>query len=179
MIIMRHIYLLLVVSLMMTSAFGATSCQSDSAEILSRVKAMNTAFEQGDAESIVAMTDTSLFEFAGGKDKLLAAMKQVMSKMNETGYIVEKSTIGKPTKTYLVADTKLVCFVPKEMIMNIKGVRARNVSYLIAIKRKTPDSQWLFLDSSALQKKPELLWQLVPGLPKDIKLPPNNTELLQ
>ena len=182
MITMRHIYLLLFASLTMTNAVGETSCQSDSAEMLNRVNAMNVAFEKSDAESILAMTDTSLFEFSGGKEKLLSGVKQVMSKLNETGYIVEKSTTGKPTKTYVIgaqADTRFVCFVPKEMIISIKGVRVRSVNYLVAIKRKTPGSQWLFLDSSGFTKKPELLWQLIPGLPQDVKLPPNSTELLQ
>jgi hypothetical protein len=162
----------------MTKAFGATSCQSDSAEILSRVNAMNTAFEKGDAKTIVDMTDPALFDISGGKEKALSMTKQVMDQIVKSGLIIEKLMVGKLTKTYMAA-TKSVCFVPKEVIMSIKGVRGRSVSYLVAINRNTANSPWLFLDSAGLQKKPELLWTLVPGLPKDIKLPPNHTELIQ
>lgn len=175
---MRQLFFLLVISLMMPMAFGAASCQSDSAEILKRVDAMDTAFVKGDAQSIINMTDSSLFELGGGKEKALSATKQAMDQMKQAGMILEKSTIGKPSKTYR-AGTKSVCFVPKEMMMSVKGVRGRSVGYLIAINRNENNSQWLFLDSAALQKKPELLWLLIPGLPKDIKLPPNFTERVQ
>lgn len=175
---MRQIFCLLFFSLVMPMAFGAASCQSDSAEILSRVNVIDTALVKGDAQSIINLTDTSLFELSGGKEKALLATKQAMSQMKQAGITVEKSTIGKPSQTYK-AGTKSVCFIPKEMMMSVKGVRGRSVGYLIAINNNANDSPWLFLDSAGLQKKPELLWKLVPGLPKDIKLPPNFTELVQ
>lgn len=175
---MRSLYCLIFTCFLLPSTFAKSTCQTESAELLNRANAMTSAFTKGDAEAIVAMTDPSLFELAGGKEKLLAVTKQAMDSMKQADYVLEKATLGKPTKTYL-ANKKAVCFIPKELTMNINGRKGRSVGYLVAIKDEKSGSQWLFLDSAGFQKKPELLWRLVPGLPKKLELPPNFTEVIQ
>lgn len=175
---MRHIYLLLVSSILFTSAFGATSCQADWPEISKRVNVMYTAFAKQDIGPTVEMTDTSIIGLIGGREKFVALSKQAVSQMNLSGTVVEKHSVGQPSKTYM-AETKSVCFIPVEMIMSIKGNKGRAISYLVAINRNTPGSQWLFLDGNGFKKRPEMLQQLIPGLPKDIQLPPVQVEAIK
>jgi hypothetical protein len=48
---------------------------------------------------------------------------------------------------------------------------------MIAI-RPVGGSEWKYLDGAGLRKHPEMLYQLLPKLERDIALPPNTIEVL-
>lgn len=129
-----------------------------------------SAASKGDAEKFLRMTHPALHGLFGGKEPFeeatRAALKALAGKQSVTGVAV-----GRPTAPLVVGKEEL-CFVPMEVSTKVGNLSTRTNSYYIAV-RELGGSGWRFIDAAGLRKRPEVLWQLFPGLPKDVVLPRN------
>lgn len=160
-----------------TFIFGAEKLsEADSAAVLEKAKALQTAFELGDVDAIIRGTHPVILKFVGSKEQFEKLTRDAFKSM--AGKVTfEKTEWGEPTASHMSGDDE-VCFLPKVSILKVEEQRIRSVSFLIAARVKgTKD--WLFLDSASVAKNPALLWTVFPGLPKDVTMPPNSTELVK
>lgn len=133
-----------------------------------------SAASKGDAEKFLRMTHPALHGLFGGKEPFeeatRAALKALAGKQSVTGVAV-----GRPTAPLVVGKEEL-CFVPMEVSTKVGNQWTQTDSFYIAI-RDVGGSVWRFIDAAGLRKRPEALWQLFPGLPKDVVLPRNEVKV--
>jgi hypothetical protein len=147
----------------------------DRKAFLEKAESLQAAFDRGDAEAIIASTHPAIFNTVGREEFEKVARQSVASLGGKVTTI--SRTWGEPSAVYSSGPDE-VCFLPRESVLEMEGKRASSKGFLIAARKKGA-GEWLFLDGSGLRNNPELLWKLFPGLPKDVKLPPNKAELMQ
>lgn len=138
--------------------------------IVAEIKEMMSAFHKGDAELLVNKTHPAVFELAGGGDQaeFKKTMATAVKQMMEMGIKFEAFEVDEPGQLYN-AGKESVCFVPMNSVMSMAGRKMKSSSFMIAAKSE--DGEWKYLDGSALQANPDMLWTFFPDLPKDIKIP--------
>ena len=144
--------------------------------LLVEVDQITEATQEGNADVVLAKTHSAVHQVAGGKKAYEEMMRKLIPQMAASGIVYEENQIGEPTEVYAVKRGQ-ICFVPKVSTVRFGEKRMRITSFLIAA-RKSARADWLFVDGSGLQKKPELLWQLFPGLSTEVKPPENKQEVL-
>lgn len=128
------------------------------------------AAQQGDAEKFLRLTHPSLHGLFGGQaafeEATRAALKTLAGKSTVTAVAV-----GRPTAPLIVGKEEL-CLVPMSVSTRLGNQATETNSYYVAV-RTVGSAEWRFIDGAGLRKRPEVLWQLFPGLPKDVVLPRN------
>lgn len=150
---------------------------ADKKELVTRATTMVEGFKKGEVETIIGMTHPSIHVLAGDKAAFEKMARDAMKSIADTGLKVEEVKLGEPTRTWQ-AGKETVCFVPVTLVFSMQERKIRSTTYYVAIKgESTP--QWLFLDGSGIGKNPDLLKQLLPGLPDDVVLPEIRQEALE
>ncbi|MGC3989527.1 MAG: hypothetical protein QM796_07590 [Chthoniobacteraceae bacterium] len=157
--------------------FADELSSQDSKALLKEATQVKTAYEKGDADTIIKLTHPSIYPLAGGKDAFDNLTRNAMKQLKATGITMSDFMLGTPSQTYL-SGTTTVCFVPLYSIISAQGRSVRNTSFLIAA-REPGQKQWLFLDGAGLRAHPEALKTFFPGLPDDVKLPKNQLDPIQ
>jgi hypothetical protein len=176
----------LATSVMASSAWAATaaaaspsrSCDKERVAVTKGAQALVTASQKADSKAIVKLSHQSLVDIVGGPERLLEMTDKGFKDLGARGLKLERATLGKPTQTH-AAQTKSVCFVPREMFYNVAGKRSKRVGFFIAVHDGAAKDSWKYLDGDAMAKSPELLTQLLPGLPENVTLPPTRSEDLK
>lgn len=158
------------------SAGPAKLPKLDHALLVLKAQALQHAIDSGDAEVIIRSTHPAIAKLFGSREQFEATTRK-MAKILGDQLSFEKIDWGVPTPRYM-SGTEEVCFLPRTTLMRVGDKRARTVGFQIAARQKGTQD-WLFLDSNNLSKNPSLLWQMFPGLPKDVVTPPTSTELLK
>jgi hypothetical protein len=154
------------------------SCDKERGAVLKGAQALATASQKSDSKAIVKLSHQSLLDIVGGPERLLEMTDKGFSDLAARGLKLERAKLGKPTTTH-AAGARSVCFLPREMTYNIAGKRTTRVGFFIAVHDGAAKDSWKYLDGDAVAKTPELLQQLLPGLPEKIELPPTRVEKLQ
>lgn len=131
-------------------------------------------FIKGDADAVIKRTSKLILKMIPSREQFEQVTRDAMAGMKEQGIAIEENKNGEPTLCYPTASGD-VCFLPRSGILSISGKRIKSVTYFICVHE---DGVWKLLDSSSVHKRPALLWELIPDLPKDLKLPPNSMEVL-
>ena len=158
------------------SAGSSTLSKWDHALLLLKAQALQHAIDSGDADAIIRSTHPAIAKLFDSREQFEAITRK-MAKTVGSQLTFEELDWGVPTPLYL-SGTDEVCFLPKTTLMRVGDKRARTVGFQIAARQKGSQN-WLFLDSNNLSKDPSLLWQMFPGLPKDVVTPPTSVELLK
>jgi hypothetical protein len=158
------------------TAVAGTLSAAEANSLREDVAAITTAVERGDAEALIARTHPSLYGLVGGPDEYAKVTRQAVEELRQSGVKFVSAEVGTPTKTYAAGDEE-VCFVPRTSTMEVQGERFRSTTFMIAIRR-LGGGDWKYLDGAGLRKHPEMLYQLLPKLERDISLPPNTIEAL-
>lgn len=174
----RALSVVALLSAVTSSHAAGFACESETSVLLARANVLKTAYSRDDATAIANLTHSSLIRLAGGRSRLIEMTNAAMKKLRADHIQVEKYDIFPPSKTY-VAGADYVCFLPRESVMSSPGLRVRELGFLVAIRDAAPSSPWLFLDSAGLREKPEVLWKLLPNLPRDVETPANSVTVLQ
>lgn len=149
----------------------------DKKTLITRATTMVEGFKKGEVDTIIGMTHPAIHELAGGKEPFEAMAKDAMKSIAETGLKVEETKLGEPSRTW-EAGKETVCFVPVTIVFSMQGKKIRSTSYYVGVKGGA-SQEWLFLDGSGFGKSPELLKQVLPGLPDDVVLPEIRQEPLE
>ena len=149
--------------------------ETDTKSLLERAELLQQAFAKGDAEFIIRYTHPVILQFFPSPEKFAETTREAIKSLADQATF-EEVKWGTPTPVYISGDQEIT-FLPRTSVMRVGDRRARSVSFMIA-GRKRDTTEWYFLDSATLRKKPEFLWQLFPDLPRDIKTPTNTIEVL-
>lgn len=156
-------------------AGGATRLdQQDIDTLRSDIRAMTEGFARGDAEPVIVRTHPSLKTMVGGPEAFAALTRDAIVQLRATGIVFVSQEIGEPTQVYPAGDQE-ICFVPRFSVMEMNGRQMRSVSYMVAIRVKG-GAHWTYLDGAGLRKNPGMLHHLLPGLAREVPLPPNTLE---
>lgn len=157
-------------------ALAGTLSTADADHVRADVAATMTSFERGDADALIARTHPSLHGLVGGADAFAKATRQAVEQLRNSGIKFLSSEVGLPTRTYSAGEEE-VCFVPRTSIVELQDKKVRSTTFMIAIRR-IGSKDWKYLDGAGLRKHPEMLYQLLPKLEREIALPPNTIEVL-
>lgn len=142
-----------------------------------KAEALQSAFDKGDAEAVIAGTHPVLIKAFGSREQFELRTRESIKALLAKKVTIVSRVWGEPTPVYL-SGTDEVCFVPRDAVVQMGDKRARSTGYFVAARTRGT-AEWLFLDGTGLRESPELLWRLFPELPKDIVLPPNKVELIK
>jgi hypothetical protein len=147
------------------------------------VKAINTAiaamqrsFRSGDCDGIVNGTHPSLIGQIGGEEKFRKSIENAVSMMQSGKIQIGDDQLDAPVELHEAAD-EWVCFVPKRNTIEFDGRTVRNQGFYVAVRKK-PDKEWKLLDGAGFRNNPELLWTLLPALPRGVEIPTVKREVM-
>jgi hypothetical protein len=167
---------LLAVAPVVQSAEAVKLSSAEKKELMDGAKAVQRAYDDGDAETIVRLTHPIAHRHFKSRDQFVAVTKKGLNLLRDQ-VTVEKTDWKEPYPVH-TSGAEEVTFVPKINIMRSQGIRVRAESFLVAARKKgTRD--WTFLDSAPLKRTPALLWEWFPGLPKGIETPPQRSDIIK
>lgn len=106
------------------------------------------ATKNNDYQTVQKHTYPKLVSMLGGKEKMEATSKKMISKMQSQGFKIESVIIGEPEKIYN-AGTELHCLVPQTIIFGSVRGRLQQSSYLLAVSTNK-GAYWYFMDAAKL-----------------------------
>lgn len=172
------VFVVLVLSCAAASAQGAAGAAAGrevkedataarAALIKEQAREMSRAFIAEDFEAVFDATYPKIFELAGGRGQLLAALKADAAGWKAQKIKVASYEVGEPGEVKS-AGAKLVAVVPTEMKMDFPGTLYTLKSYLLAIS-EDGGKVWKFVGGANLNK--EVLKLLVPEAVGVVELP--------
>ena len=136
---------------------------------VAQAQQMYEATQRWDVDQIFSYTHPSIFKLAS-REELKSMLEKAGVEARKMGLKFEGMTYGTPGPLYEAGEEE-VCFLPTSMKMAIADKHVETIGFLAAIRPKGGKS-WKYLGSDSLQKDKQLLWVLLPKLPKDVELPP-------
>lgn len=140
------------------------------------ITAMERSFREADYDGIAKGTHPSLIAKLGGEEKFRKSLESAVGMMRSGKVKISEAQLEVPAELYEAGD-EWVCFVPKRNTVEVEGQTVRSVGFFVAIRKKA-EKEWKLLDGAGLRRNPEMLWALLPELPRDVKLPENKNEVL-
>lgn len=114
------------------------------AELVKReAQKMLTGFLKGDLKTLADYTYPKVAAMMGGKDKMIAAIKDGIEKMKADGTSFRSGSIGKVSKIY-PSGKELHCTVDQNLVMSVKGGYLTTESQLLGISSDAGKT-WTFL----------------------------------
>jgi hypothetical protein len=134
-----------------------------------QAKEVNDAFSRKDFARFMDLTYPKVVEMAGGREKMIAAMKKELKEMESEGVVLLSSTSGAPTQ-FIHDSGSIYAVVPNTLKVKAQDGIFQTEGSLIGIS--TDDGvKWTFIDASG--KDLTELKKLLPGIADKLKLPPD------
>jgi hypothetical protein len=131
-------------------------------------QAMAAAFLKEDYEKFADYMPAALVKLAGGREKLVAKIKDSMAQMKDRGIKLLSYTVDDPTGLSGMGDERFAV-LPYTMVMTLPGAKVTMKAPLIA-SSEDGGKRWKFID--AQKKSAEEIRKILPNFPADLKLPP-------
>ena len=143
------------------------SFAQDTVRLKHQAQAVADALLKGDYSTLADHTYPKIVAQMGGKEKMIATIKQGLEQMNAQGFSFADATVGSPGKFYK-AGTEIHCLIPQRIALKSSNSRIVNNSYLLAVT-KDGGKFWYFLDINrgTYSKIP----QLFPNFNKKLVIP--------
>ncbi len=125
--------LMLLLSLLLPSAFAGELSPSDAKALREDVRAMMAAYARGDADFLIERTHPSLKRLAGGDDAFQAITRDALKKQHSAGVVVISEDVGVPTRTYAAGEEE-VCFVPRQSLIRVRETPMRSTTFMVAVR---------------------------------------------
>jgi hypothetical protein len=146
---------------------GTASSVENYPNLTARAKELEEALSRKDYGKVVDLTYPKLIEYAGGREKLLAAMTKELETMEAEGVEIISSTASAPSQ-FLYEANGIYAVVPITSKFKAKDGVFQVEGSLIAIS-SDGGQNWTFVDSTG--KDQTELKKVIPSLDK-LKLPP-------
>lgn len=145
-------------------------CKNDYNTIISKdIIALGTAIETENLQYIEDKTDSSVLNYLGGKESMHSMLMLTMDMFIKNKIHVAKIETQPPQESYIF-DNKEICFVPKQLTLQINGqIRQSDKTFMVAV-RQLPSNEWKYIDGVGLKRNPDMLYKLFPEFPKNIKV---------
>lgn len=138
------------------------------------IAVMERSFREADYDGIVKWTHPSLIGQAGGEKKFRKTLESAVAMMQSGKVKISEAQLEVPAELH-EAGEDWVCFVPKRNNIEVEDRTLRSVSFFVAVRKKS-EKGWKLMDGSGFQRNPEMLWTLLPGLPREVAIPPVGRE---
>jgi len=170
-----HPLLLSLCLLACTAAHAATLTPEARRDLARRLDDLGGAtFQRHDFAKYASETFPGIIELTGGRDRFMEQMRVAFAQM-DAQHLRFVSHVSKPESQTTDAGKYEVVRIPEESVLEAGERRVKVISYSLAVRTK-PSGPWTFIGGSGIVKQPEVLWQLLPGLPKDYELPPSSMQ---
>lgn len=131
---------------------------------------MVAAMRIGDYEKLTAYTPKQVVAAMGGKEALIASVRQGIDGMKTSSVSFRDVEIGAPGKVEKMSNW-LVSVIPQMVTLNVPGGRLESTAYLIGISEDDGKS-WAFVDSTGFTNENEAaLAQMFPPLAGRLRVP--------
>jgi hypothetical protein len=163
---------------MIRFAFGAViavaACawpaRADAAEIKKAVEALaekvGTATLKEDCDALADLTHPKVMEPLGGREKFVAAAKELMKKIKDAGVTITSFKIGEPADP-VRGDKEVFVVVGTTIEINTPKGKATGTSCLLGVSADGGKT-WRFVDGAPGSAKTR---KMFPDLPKSVALP--------
>jgi len=141
----------------------------DKPEIVAKRKAQEVAQAtvKGEFGKLADLTYPKVVEEMGGRDRMIAVLKNSLEGMNKKGYEFRSAKVGK-TAQVVAGGENLFAVVPFDMEMKVPGGSLAIKSFMLGI---SPDKgkTWSFINGDKAQDSN--VRKMLPNLPAELKLP--------
>ena len=161
---------------LLIQAHAAPQSAPDQEAIVKSLDESNAAFLRRDAEALANLTFDRLLQVAGGRSAYVQSLKAGFQGADAQQIRVVSHTIGAlegPTR----AGEYIVYIVPEVTVMESRGRKAQTDGYTLAI-RKASGGKWQLVGGGGIAQNPGILQVILPGLPKQFRLPSYSTRAL-
>ena len=155
--------IIIAVALTTSSLFA----QVDNKVIKQQAEQTSKALLQGDYETVVKFTYPKIVEMLGGREKMVAMLRDGKAQMDAQGMGIESVSFGEPSLT-VKAGEEIHCLVPQTLLMTVPGGKMKAESWLLAISTDK-GTHWYFLDTA--QMTMENIKGFVPHYNAELKIP--------
>lgn len=159
-----------VIGLLAILATSSLLHAADDAAMKKRVKAkveeLNTALLKEDFNKVVSLTHPKLVKIAGGKKALVESMESGTKSMTSKGISISSVETNEPSGI-VKSTTEMYTVVPFTLKMTVPKGTMRVQSFVIGVSSDEAKT-WTFVNGDV---DDEALKQVLPDLPKDLKLP--------
>ncbi len=159
------------------TAFADSLSEAESEALRQEVETLMDVFVSGNVEPLIDSTHEAAFEWGGGRDVVVPALREAVELVRSSGMEVLSLEVGEPTEVHAAGEEE-ICFVPNTTLFEILGQQVRSKTFMIAIRDRSNKNEWKFIEGAGLRKYPEMLQELFPELDKGIVLPPNEVTML-
>jgi len=153
--------------LLITSRFSTIYAQ-DTVIVKRDALAHTEALNRGDYDTYANYMHPKVMTMMGGRDRVIALVKQVIETSEKKGNGIRGSTLGVVSKFY-PSGKEIYCTLPYSLSMNVQGGYATIESSLLGISSDQGKS-WKFISSGNVPR--EVIKKAFPGLPDDLKISP-------
>ncbi len=144
---------------------GTTHCIAQDAAANAQLEAQKSADAMlaGDYEKLVAYTPRQWVAAMGGKEAMVAIIKQGMDGMKAQAITFQSVRVGDPGPIQKIGG-ELISLVPQKVTLKVPGGHMESEAYLIGIS-EDGGKTWVFADSTGFTKENEAkLAQIFPEL---------------
>jgi hypothetical protein len=142
--------------------------------VKSKVEAMNTALLRGDYAKIADLTHPKVVEESGGREKMIATMKDTMEGLKSRGIVFRGAKVDPPTE-FASADGEMFTVVPFSLEITTPGQKITQRTFVIGVSGDRGQT-WTFINGDLGEAQVKLL---LPNLPKELKLPRNQPPVVE
>ena len=142
--------------------------------VKSKVEAMNTALIRGDYAKIADLTHPKVVEENGGREKMIATMKDAMEGVKSKGIAFRGGKVDPPTG-FASAGGEMFTVVPFSLELTMPGQKITQRTFVIGVSGDRGQT-WTFLNGDLGEAQVKLL---LPNLPKELKLPRNQPPVVE
>ncbi|HEV2882978.1 MAG TPA: hypothetical protein VGX24_17035 [Pyrinomonadaceae bacterium] len=145
------------------------SAQVDKSRVKKQAQELADAFVAGNFEKMADLTYPALVELLGGKDKMVAGLKQEMSGAGAEGFRVLSMPVGEPKRVVKSRDY-LLSVVPVTMRVKMSdGVFAQRITYLGV--SQDGGQNWTFVSGGVDKQMLKVLFPSIPTAIDELELP--------
>jgi hypothetical protein len=145
------------------------SAQVDKSRVKKQAQELADAFVAGNFEKMADLTYPALVELIGGKDKMVAGLKQEMSSTGAEGFRVLSMPVGEPKRVVKSRDY-LLSVVPVTMRVKMSdGVFAQRITYLGV--SQDGGQNWTFVSGGVDKQMLKVLFPSIPMAIDELELP--------
>lgn len=132
---------------------------------------------EGKWDKLADLTHPKVVELMGGRDKMVERMTASMKDMKAKGIAFNSAKI-EDAATPVAAGKELYTYVPMTLEMKVPGGTITSKSFLLGVSTDEGKT-WKFVDGSGIGGNEKLLKEVLPNLPKELKLPKKEKPVFQ
>jgi hypothetical protein len=121
---------------------------------------------KADVETLADLTHPKIIELAGGRDRMIEAVRKGMESMKAQGIAIRSAEVAKPERI-VEGEGALYCLIPQTVVLDVEGGTLTSRSHVIGVSRDSGKT-WRFIDVAPGAAKTR---EMFPEIPKDLKIP--------